>query len=129
MAYPEEFTKPMREELINAGIKELLTEEQVIEAFQEKEFILFINSVCGCSAGVARPAIIELSKHTKLPIYSVFAGVHRQATTKAREYLESEPSSPSISLIKNGKEIWHYSRSKIQNSSVEEIIRAVNEVQ
>ncbi|MGD6845029.1 BrxA/BrxB family bacilliredoxin [Bacillus infantis] len=117
MAYEEymrQMVKPMRAELTRAGFNELLTEEEV-EQFMEKNTegttLVVVNSVCGCAAGLARPAATQAVMHAeKKPdnLVTVFAGQDKEATAKMREYFEGiEPSSPSMALMK-GKEVVHF---------------------
>ena len=140
MAYEEYMrgiVKPMREELTNAGFNELRTPEEVDE-FIEKATgtsLVFVNSVCGCAAGLARPAAVKALQHSdKKPdhLVTVFAGQDKEATAQMREYFEGyEPSSPSMALLK-GKEVVHFiPREDIEDEDVEAIIdnllQALNE--
>ena len=140
MAYEEYMrgiVKPMREELTNAGFNELRTPEEVDE-FIEKATgtsLVFVNSVCGCAAGLARPAAVKaLQQSDKKPdhLVTVFAGQDKEATAQMREYFEGyEPSSPSMALLK-GKEVVHFiPREDIEDEDVEAIIdnllQALNE--
>ena len=119
--YPEEICKPMREELISAGVKELKTIDNVNEAFKGSKgtLLVFINSVCGCAAGSARPGLIMSLNNTKKPdiITTVFAGQDKDATQRAREYMSPyPPSSPSIALFKNGELVHFIERHEIEGS-------------
>ncbi len=106
--YPVELITPMAKELTDNGFKDLRTPEEVDTAVKEASgtTLVVVNSVCGCAAANARPgALISLS-NAKSPdhLVTVFAGVHREATDRAREYmLPYPPSSPSIALFKDGK--------------------------
>ncbi len=130
MAYEEymkQIVQPMREELTNAQFKELLTEEDVVHFMEEVKgtTLVVINSVCGCAAGLARPAAIHAvsSSETKPDhLVTVFAGQDREATMKMREYIKGyEPSSPSMALFKE-KELVHFiPREDIEDHDVETI--------
>ncbi|KRG12459.1 BrxA/BrxB family bacilliredoxin [Lederbergia galactosidilytica] len=130
MAYEEymkQIVQPMREELTNAKFKELLSEEDVVNFMEEVRgtTLVVINSVCGCAAGLARPAAIHAvsSSETKPDhLVTVFAGQDREATNKMREYIKDyEPSSPSMALFKD-KEVIHFiPREDIEDNDVETI--------
>lgn len=131
----EEFMKqmvlPMRSELTNAGFKELQTPEAV-EAFMENTTgttLVFVNSVCGCAGGLARPAATQVVLNSeKKPdqLITVFAGQDKEATAKMREYFEGyEPSSPSMALLK-GKEVVHFiPRHDIEGNSLEGVMENI----
>jgi len=125
MSYDPQYTKPMAEELTSLGIKELNTPNDVDSIINSDGTILFIvNSVCGCAAGKARPGVKLALKNQKLPdkIVTVFAGVDREATKKAREYFVGhEPSSPQIVLMKNKKILFILQRWDIENKEAEKI--------
>tara|TARA_B100001250_G_scaffold409885_1_gene435135 strand:- start:183 stop:596 length:414 start_codon:yes stop_codon:yes gene_type:complete len=119
--YPEEICTPMRQELTNAGFKELKTGEDVENLFNNKSgtFLLFINSVCGCAAGSARPGVIMSAENSKKPdqLTTVFAGQDKEATMKAREYMSPyPPSSPSIALFKDGQLVHFIERHEIEGN-------------
>lgn len=131
MAYEEymrQIVQPMRQELTAANFKELLTEEDV-ERYMESvtgTTLVVVNSVCGCAAGLARPAAIEaVTNSSKKPenLVTVFAGQDKEATAKMREYFTGyEPSSPSMALLK-GKEVIHFiPREEIEDEDVETIV-------
>ena len=105
--YPRELTEPMRQELINAGFEDLTTIEQVDEAINnEGTTMVVVNSVCGCAAGSMRPGVIGSLQSDKKPdrLVTVFAGVEKDATERARKYmLPYPPSSPSIAVFKDGR--------------------------
>ncbi len=134
MAYEEymkQMVKPMREELVNNGFKELFTADDV-EQFMENvdgTTLVVVNSVCGCAAGLARPAVNQALQNSKKKpdhLVTVFAGQEKEATAKMREYfVEIEPSSPSMALLK-GKEVVHFiHRHDIEDHSMEEIMENV----
>jgi putative YphP/YqiW family bacilliredoxin len=131
MAYEEymrQMVKPMRAELTNAGFEELTTAEEVEQFMNEEEgtVLVVVNSVCGCAAGLARPAATQsILNAEKKPdrIVTVFAGQDKEATSKMREYFKGyEPSSPSMALLKNGEVVHFIPRHEIEGNSIEEIM-------
>ncbi|WP_082235654.1 BrxA/BrxB family bacilliredoxin [Halobacillus massiliensis] len=125
-AYMKEISQPMRDELTTAGFTELTTPEEVDEFIGSTEgtALVFVNSVCGCAAGLARPSARESLNSEKKPdqLVTVFAGQDRDATSRMREYFEGyEPSSPSIALLKNGQVVHFIPREEIEDHEVEEI--------
>lgn len=123
--YPEELIKPMKAELENAGFTSLTTTNEVEEAInKEGTTLVMVNSVCGCAAGTARPGAIASLKFDKTPTYltTVFAGVDKEATNKAREFMiPFPPSSPSIALFKDGVLVHILERHHIEGRSDEMI--------
>ena len=123
--YPEEVTKPMREELTAVGFKELISATDVENAVkQDGTTLVLINSVCGCAAGTARPGVKASVQGTKKPdhITTAFAGVHAEAVAKARELmLPYPPSSPSVALFKGGELVHMVERHHIEGNSAEAI--------
>ncbi|MDN4073244.1 BrxA/BrxB family bacilliredoxin [Fictibacillus terranigra] len=125
--YMRQMAQPMRNELTNAGFTELTTSEEVDRFMESTEgtSLVFINSVCGCAAGLARPSAIYSLNHEAKPdnIVTVFAGQDKEATARMREYFDGyPPSSPSMALLK-GKEVVHFiHRHDIENHSAEEIV-------
>ena len=110
--YPEQLVAPMRGELTSAGFTELKTPQDVENQLKNKgTTLLVINSVCGCAAGAARPGVKwALQNSPKKPdhLTTVFAGVDKEAVSKAREFtLPYPPSSPAIALFKDG-ELMHF---------------------
>jgi putative YphP/YqiW family bacilliredoxin len=86
--------------------------------------LVVVNSVCGCAAGMARPGVKLALQHTKTPdkVTTVFAGVDREATERARHYISGiPPSSPSIALFKDGKPVYVMERYQIEGRSPQEI--------
>lgn len=116
--YPPAMTIPMEAELTQVGVKALHTVEEVEHTFAQKgTTLLVVNSVCGCGAGCARPAVKMAMSHHVKPTHSVtvFAGVDREATQRARAVVaEFPPSSPSIFLLKDGKCVFALQRSDIE---------------
>ncbi len=124
--YPEEIVIPMKGELTENGFEDLITPQQVETAINEPGTTLFvINSVCGCSAGTARPgALLALETSTKKPdrLATSFAGFDYDAVNKVREHLlPYPPSSPSIALFKDGQLVHFLERHNIEGASAEMI--------
>jgi putative YphP/YqiW family bacilliredoxin len=119
MPYPEQLIRPMREEVTRLGLQELRTLEDVDAALANAEgtALLFVNSVCGCAAGGARPALALALQHGPRPdhLYTVFAGQDLDATARARSYFaEYEPSSPSIAILRDGAVVHFVHRHMIE---------------
>ena len=116
--YPPELVAPMRAELVEAGFKDLATPGEVDQALSnEGTTLVVVNSVCGCAAGTARPGVVQSLMHEHKPdhIVTVFAGVAREATQRAREYmLPYPPSSPAVALFKNGELVHMIERHHIE---------------
>jgi putative YphP/YqiW family bacilliredoxin len=125
--YPVEMTNPIRDEVKQIGLTELKTPVEVDAALGKKSgtALVFINSICGCAAGGARPGLfMALQKTAKKPdqITTVFAGVDKDATTKARGYFaEYPPSSPSAALLKDGEVVWMLHRHQIEGRHPQQI--------
>ena len=124
--YDEMMIAPMREELTRLGVQETRTPEAVDAVLGEKEgtVLLVVNSVCGCAAGMARPAVAMAIEHETLPdkMITVFAGNDRDATQRAREYLAGyRPSSPSIALFKDGQVVKMLERWNIEGRHAHDI--------
>lgn len=124
--YPEELVAPMKEELTTVGFDELSTAADVDAALTPDSgtVLVMVNSVCGCAAANARPAVIHASKHAKTPkrLTTVFAGVDAEAVAQARNYmLPYPPSSPSIALFKDGKLVHFIERHHIEGRPAEMI--------
>lgn len=124
--YPVELTTPMAKELTSFGFESLNTPEAVSNVLDPKEgtVLVVVNSVCGCAAANARPGVklaLEAEGSNKPKrLTTVFAGVDREATEKAREYLlPYPPSSPSIALFKDGKLVHFLERHHIEGRSAE----------
>jgi putative YphP/YqiW family bacilliredoxin len=116
--YPEEIVRPMREELTQVGFKELATAEDVDQALANTgTALVVVNSICGCAAANARPGVRISLDHDKSPdqLYTVFAGVDREATDQARaRMIPFPPSSPSIALFKDGELVHMIERHHIE---------------
>jgi putative YphP/YqiW family bacilliredoxin len=131
MAYEEymrQMVLPMREELTRTGFQELTTAEEV-ENYMENASgttLVVVNSVCGCAAGLARPAATQaVLTSDKKPdhLVTVFAGQDKDATAKMREYFEGiEPSSPSMALLNGNKVVHFIPRHDIEGMPMEAIM-------
>ena len=123
--YPPELVAPMKAQLSDAGFKELITVDDVNDALDKPGTTLVaINSVCGCSAGSMRPAVIQALDNEKTPdnITTAFAGVDTDAVAHARKFmLPYPPSSPSIALFKDGKIAMMIERHHIEGNTAEAI--------
>ncbi|WNC15312.1 BrxA/BrxB family bacilliredoxin [Brevibacillus brevis] len=125
-AYMSQVIQPMRDELTRNGFQELRTAEEVEQTLPNAKglTLVVVNSVCGCAAGLARPAVVHSLKHENRPdnIYTVFAGQDKEATAKAREYFEGyPPSSPSFAIMKDGKIMTMIERHQIENNDLQTI--------
>ena len=117
--YPVEIVEPMKAELTEHGFEELLTGADVdIQMSKPGTTLVMINSVCGCSAGSARPGVLMgVMNSEKKPdfITTAFAGFDTEAVAKVREYmLPYPPSSPAIALFKNGELVHMIERHQIE---------------
>ena len=126
MMYPEEFVQPMREELTRIGFQELRTPSEVDNALGQSKgtVLVVVNSICGCAAGRARPAVAYALSHSVKPdtLATVFAGQDQEATAQARSYFtDYPPSSPSIALLRDGKLVFMMERHDIEGRMPEEI--------
>ena len=124
--YPEEICTPMRLDLTEAGFEEMRNAQEVDAVLSEKSgsVLVMINSVCGCAAGNARPAVKIAAKHNKVPdkLTTVFAGQDKEAVAKVRDYcLPYPPSSPSIALFKDGELVHFIERHHIEGRPAEMI--------
>lgn len=121
--YPAELIKPMREDLTKVGFEELHTSEAVDNALaKEGTTLVVVNSVCGCAAANARPGARMSLQNAKRPtnLVTVFAGVDREATDKARAHMiPFPPSSPSMALFKDGELVHMLERHHIEGRPAE----------
>lgn len=132
MMYDEEMIAPMRHELTDLGIKETRTAEAVDQVLAEHKgtTLVVVNSVCGCAAANARPAVTVAMKNPKLPqnAITVFAGNDSEATQRARSYLVGyPPSSPAIGLVRDGEVVFMLERHNISGRSAGEIAQEIKE--
>lgn len=115
----------MRDELTRLGVQELKTAEEVEASFAESGTnLVIVNSVCGCAARNARPAVALALQHEHRPDRSttVFAGQDLDATAAARRhFLGYPPSSPSIALLKDGDVVFMLERHQIEGRDADEI--------
>ena len=126
--YPEDLVQPMRAELTQIGFQELRTTDQVEKTLPEKgTTLVFVNSICGCAARMARPAVrhaLEQANAKPDRLATVFAGQDKDATDRARSYFTGyPPSSPSIALLKDGEIVWMLERWQIEGRPPQEISR------
>lgn len=126
MRYDPTLVRPMREELTRLGVQELRSAEEVDEELDRSEgsVMVVVNSVCGCAARNARPAVAHALDHDVVPDRSVtvFAGQDEAATARAREYFTGyRPSSPSVALLKDGELVYMLERHQIEGRSAEAI--------
>jgi len=121
--YPAELVKPMREDLTRVGFEELHTVEAVEAAIAKQgTTLVVVNSVCGCAAANARPGARQSLQNAKRPdhLVTVFAGVDREATDKAREFMiPFPPSSPCMALFKDGELVHMLERHHIEGRPAE----------
>ena len=125
--YPEYMVAPIREDLTSSGFEQLMTPEEVEQALKtEGTVLLAVNSVCGCAASKARPALkMAVAAADKAPtkLVTVFAGMEQEAVAKAREYmLPYPPSSPSIALFKDGELVHMIERYHIEGNELHRIV-------
>ena len=126
--YDERMVTPMRQELTRLGVQELRTAQEVDATLKDSKgtTLVVVNSVCGCAARNARPAIAEAVKHPSKPdrLTTVFAGQDIEATQRARSYFTGyPPSSPQIGLLKDGKLVYMLERHQIEGRSSQQIAK------
>jgi putative YphP/YqiW family bacilliredoxin len=133
--YDPKAVQPMRDELLYVGFKELRTAEEVdntLSAMDDKTSFVFINSVCGCAAGSARPGVSLALQGKVIPdnIVTVFAGQDKEAVNAVRSKYMSKfpPSSPSAALVKNGEVIFMLPRHHIEGRSPEQIAAILQDI-
>lgn len=122
--YDPRLVKPMRDEVTTLGFKELITKEETIKEIESKgTALVFVNSVCGCAAGKARPglklAVQWAEKNNCSPdkLLTVFAGMEKEAVNTVRGYFgNNPPTSPQIAMMKDGKLVSLIQRQEIENS-------------
>ena len=125
MPYPEILLRPMREELTRLGVEELRTADDVERSFDARgTTLVVVNSVCGCAARNARPAVAMALQHEHRPdrATTVFAGQDLEATSAARARFHGyAPSSPSIALLKDGEVVFMLERHQIEGRDADQI--------
>jgi putative YphP/YqiW family bacilliredoxin len=120
--YPEEIVMPMKEELTEYGFQEMQTPEEVdTQLSRQGTTLVVVNSVCGCSAGTARPGVLMAVHNSKKKpdnLATSFAGFDVDAVKKLREYLKPyPPSSPAVALFKDGQLVHFIERHQIEGRS------------
>ena len=131
--YPEIMTVPMREELTRLGVQELRTAADVDRALAERSgtAVVIVNSICGCAAGRMRPAVRLALQNSAKPerLFTVFAGLDREATERARTYFTGyPPSSPSIAIFRDGGLVHMIQRSDIEHRDSQDIAAELKRV-
>jgi putative YphP/YqiW family bacilliredoxin len=126
--YDERMITPMRQELTRVGVEEMKTPEQVDAKLKDAKgtTLVVVNSMCGCAARNARPAVIKALEGAARPdtITTVFAGQDTAATARARQYFTGyAPSSPSVALLKDGKLVYMLERHQIESRSADAIAK------
>lgn len=128
MPYDERFVAPMREELTRLGVEEMRTPEEVDAKLDGASgtTLVVVNSICGCAARNARPAVALALRGGRAPdtLTTVFAGQDMEATARARSYFTGyAPSSPQIALLKDGRVVFMLERHQIEGRSADAIAR------
>ena len=124
--YDERMVAPMRQELTRIGFEELRTPDEVDNALKDAPgtTLVVVNSICGCAARNARPAVTLALRNEAKPekLTTVFAGQDVDATQRAREYFTGyPPSSPSIGLLKDGQLVYMLERWQIEGRPAQDI--------
>lgn len=125
--YDETFVTPMRRELTELGFAELRTADEVDDTLPNAKgtAMVVVNSICGCSARMARPAVrLAFQQEAPRPnyLFTVFAGQDAEATERARSYFTGyPPSSPSIALLRDGQLVWMLQRKDIEGRAPDSI--------
>jgi bacilliredoxin len=133
MRYPEQLIARMREDLTQFGVQELKTPAEVdrLAGPNSNGTVLVVtNSVCGCAAGKARPAVGIALRHSNRPdhVATVFAGADLEAVSRVRELLPGHaPSSPSMALFRDGKPVFVLHRFQIEQSEAPQIAKALTD--
>lgn len=126
MPYPEIMIAPMRQDLVQVGFSEMKTPEDVdnVLGTDKGTTLVAVNSVCGCAAGMMRPAVYMSLQGEKKPevLTTVFAGQDLEATERTRDYIVGfPPSSPSVALFKDGELVYFMERHLIEGRNPEDI--------
>ena len=132
MRYPEQLIAPMRDDLTQYGVEETRTPEEVDRKLAPGSgtVLMIVNSVCGCAAGKARPAVGMALQHQVRPdsAATVFAGGDVQAVDRVRELLAGlPPSSPSMALFRDGKPVFMLHRHQIESRQAPEIAKLLTD--
>ncbi|HET7188762.1 MAG TPA: BrxA/BrxB family bacilliredoxin [Gemmatimonadaceae bacterium] len=128
MMYDERFVTPMRQELTRLGVEEMRTPSEVDAKLKDSHgtTLVVVNSVCGCAARNARPAVAQALQHSAKPdhLTTVFAGQDTEAAARARSYFTGyPPSSPQIGLLKDGQLVFMLERFQIEGRSADDIAK------
>jgi putative YphP/YqiW family bacilliredoxin len=128
--YPAEAIKPLKEEILQCGFQDLATVEEVDQAVNQKgTTLVFVNAVCGCAGGTARPAVAAALQNKIIPdrIVTVFAGMERDAVQRVRDLHRdvAQPSSPCMVLFKDGKVAKMIERSAIEGRYPEDLAKDI----
>jgi putative YphP/YqiW family bacilliredoxin len=126
MPYDPRLVQPMREEMIRMGATELTTVAEVDAALGDSKgsTLVFVNSVCGCAAGNARPALAHALQQAVKPdqVFTVFAGQDLEATARARQFFaDYQPSSPSMALLRDGEVVHFVHRHQIEGRAPQDV--------
>ena len=126
MPYPEMMIAPMRQDLVQVGFSEMKTPEDVdnVLGTDKGTTLVAVNSVCGCAAGMMRPAVYMSLQGEKKPevLTTVFAGQDLEATERTRDYIVGfPPSSPSVALFMDGELVYFMERHLIEGCNPEDI--------
>jgi putative YphP/YqiW family bacilliredoxin len=132
MRYPEQLISPMRQDLTQYGVEEAKTAEDVnrLLAPGSGTVMIVTNSVCGCAAGKARPAVGLALNHPNRPdtVATVFAGADIEAVARVRELLPGvPPSSPSVAIFRDGQPVFALHRFQIESSDASHIAKMLTE--
>jgi putative YphP/YqiW family bacilliredoxin len=132
MRYPEQLIVPMRQDLTQYGVQEARTVADVERLLSPNSgtVLMVTNSVCGCAAGKARPAVGIALQHPNRPdtVATVFAGGDVEAVAKVRELTpEVPPSSPSMALFQDGKPVFALHRFQIESSDPGQIAKLLTQ--
>jgi putative YphP/YqiW family bacilliredoxin len=125
--YDPRFVQPMRDELTRIGFTELRTAAEVDALLgpERAPTLVVVNSVCGCAAGVARPAVaaaLRAAARRPARLATVFAGQDVEATARARGYFAGyPPSSPCLALLQDGRVVWMLERARILGRDPREV--------
>ena len=129
--YDPAMVQPMRDEVTRLGARELASTDDVDAALKQSgTTLVFVNSVCGCAAAGARPALALSMMHGKKPdsVVTVFAGMEREAVARAREYFKPyQPSSPQIVLMKDGELLKMWQRHDLEGRDPSNIAQSLTE--
>jgi len=128
MPYDPRLVQPMRDEMTRMGARELTTVAEVDAVLGDPRgtMLVFVNSVCGCAAGSARPALNLALRHANRPeqVVTVFAGQDVEAAARARQYFSDyAPSSPSMALLRDGEVVHFVHRHMIEGRSADQVAR------